>query len=239
MPTYRHGKNITIIGDALDLSTYFNSVTVGNEVETAETTTFNATSRTYVVGWKNGSVSLEGMFDGSTDAVDATLSSALSSDGIAFTIATEGATAGRRAIVLKSKQTSYDVTSPLGDVVAVSAEATSDGGLDYGVLLAARQSLTTNLTGTAVDNGAATTNGYAAHLHATSNVRNGSTTVKIQHSADNSTWVDLITFASVSAGTPASERVVGTGTVQRYLRAVATLAGSTGSITITAALARR
>ena len=162
MPAFRHGKNITIIGDALDLSAYFNSVTVGNEVETAETTTFNSTSRSYVVGWKTGSVSFEGMFEGSTDAVDQTLSAALSSDGMMFTVATEGATAGRRAIVLKSKQTSYDVTSPLGDVVSVSAEATSDGGLDYGVLLAAREALTGNLTGTSVDGGAATTNGYAS-----------------------------------------------------------------------------
>lgn len=239
MPTFRHGKTITILGDAADLSAYFNSVSVGNEVETAETTTFNSSARSYVVGWKTGSISFEGLFDGSTDAVDEILTTALSSDGISFTVATEGTTVGRRAIVLRSKQTKYDVTSPLGDVVSTSAEATSDGGLDYGVLLAGREALTGSFTGGAVDNSVSSTNGYAAHMHATANTRNGSTTVKVQHSADNSTWVDLITFTSVPTATTASQRVVGTGTVQRYLRAIATPGGSTGTITVTVALARR
>lgn len=58
---------------------------------------------------------------------------------------------------------------------------------------------------------------------------------KIQHSADNSSWADLVTFTSVTAGpgdpTAAQRIAVAAGTtVNRYLRHVGTVTGS-GSVT--------
>lgn len=52
---------------------------------------------------------------------------------------------------------------------------------------------------------------------------------KIQHSVDNSVWVDLITFTNVTTG-PLAERLTAAGTVNRYLRHVGTVTGA-GSIT--------
>jgi hypothetical protein len=59
-----------------------------------------------------------------------------------------------------------------------------------------------------------------------------STVCKVQHSADNSTWADLQAFTSVATTIVTAERIkVANGTtVNRYLRAVATPAG-TGSFT--------
>lgn len=62
---------------------------------------------------------------------------------------------------------------------------------------------------------------------------------KIRHSADNVTYVDLATFANVTAA-PAAERVVvaaGT-TVNRYLVHTGTVTG-TGSLTVLSAFARK
>ena len=73
------------------------------------------------------------------------------------------------------------------------------------------------------------------------NTRNGTVTMKIQHSTDNSTFVDLVTFTVVGSTTTTQERIVvaaGT-TVNRYLRAQSTVAGTTGSITPIVAFARR
>lgn len=239
MPTFRHGKNTVVLSDKYDLSPYLSSASDTNSVDTIETTTFGSSARSYVVGHKDGSVSFEGMFDGSADAVDEIFAAALSNDGSPITIGSEGAILGRRARLLLAKETSYEVSSPLTDVVAVTAEATADGGLDYGHIINVQTAATTSFTGTSVDNAAASTNGCVAHLHVTANTRNGSSTIKVQHSVDNSTWVDLITFSSVATSTATAQRSTTTGTVQRYVRAIGTIGGSTGSITLTVALARR
>jgi hypothetical protein len=59
---------------------------------------------------------------------------------------------------------------------------------------------------------------------------------KIQHSADNSAWTDLITFTNVT-NAPVAERLTVTGTINRYTRHVGTVTG-TGSMTPFSVLAR-
>ena len=240
MPTFRHGKNTAVLSDQYDLSTYLSSVSDSNAVDAIETTTFGSSARSYVIGHKDGSVSFEGLFDGTVNAIDALFAAALgSASGSVLTIAGEGNVQGRRARLLQAKETSYEISSPLTDVVSISGEVTADGGLDYGVVLNAQSALAASFTGTSIDNAAASTNGCVAHLHVTANTRNGASTIKVQHSVDNTTWVDLITFSSVATSTATAQRSTTTGTVQRYVRAIGTIGGSTGSITLTVALARR
>jgi len=130
-------------------------------------------------------------------------------------------------------------------VFTISAQAQASGtvgGLDGGVLLAASQTITATVANTGVDNAAASTNGGVAHLHVTTNTRNGAITVKVQHSSNNSTWADLFTFTATTSATTTSERIeVAAGTaVNRYLRAnVSGFAGSSGTATITVGFARR
>lgn len=251
MPTFRHGKGTVVLSNEYDLSGYLNSVTASNSVEVPETTTFGASDRSFITGHTDGSVSFEGLFDGTTDGVtvgatadgvDKILSTALGSDTArVMSVAGDGAAVGRRAVLVNAKSTTYEVSSPLTDVVAISGEAVADSGLDYGVWLAGNSSVSTTLTGTSVDNAASTANGGVAHLHVTANTRNGTTVAKVQSSADNSTWADLVTFATIATTTVTSERVVvASGTsVPRYLRAVVTPAGSTGALTVSIAFSRR
>ncbi len=97
----------------------------------------------------------------------------------------------------------------------------------------------TQPTPSAINNDASTANGGVGYLHVTSNTRDGASTFKVQHSADNVTVVDLITFSSVSASATGGQRVAATGSVDQYVRAEAVPGGSSGSVTYTMAFARK
>jgi hypothetical protein len=248
MPTFRHGKNTVVLFDKYDLSQYFNSATTSAMSEAVETTTFGSANKTYAVGMKDGTVSFEGLWSGvlDTEGSDAVLHNAIASTTKkVITVASEGSAIGRRAKLINTDETSYEIKAAVADMVTISAQAQASGlqgGLDGGVILAASQVLASTATNASVDNTAGTTNGGVGHLHVTANTRNGAITVKIQHSANNSTWADLIVFTSTTSSTTTAERVeVAAGTsVNRYVRVnVSGFAGSSGSATITVGFARR
>jgi hypothetical protein len=240
MPTFRHGKNTTVLSDDFDLTTYLNSASISASIETPETTTFGTSDRTYIVGHNEGNISLEGLFEGSADSADSIFAAALgnTTDKV-ISVSTDSTSVGGRATLVSSAQTSYEISSPLTDVVSVSAEAIANGGLDYGIWLGCKSAITSTSTGTSVDNTAASTNGAVAHLHITANTRSGTTVAKIQHSSDNSTFADLTTFTTIAIGDTTHERKIVTGTVNRYVRAVVTPAAGSGSITFSIAFSRR
>lgn len=242
MMAFIHGKNASTYFDEFDLSGYFSEFAVTVKADTAETTTFQTAAKTYVAGLPDGTVSLKGLFDGDADAVDEYLDSVLGADaGGVFTGIQQTAAVGVQAKLAQALTTEYQVTTPVNDVVSVTGSVQSDGGVDTGKLLTPAVALTTSTDGTAVDNGAASTNGGVGHLHVVANTRDGNVTIDVQHSADDITYVDLDTFTVVGASTVTSERsVVAAGTtVNRYMRYQSTVAGSSGSATVVVAFARR
>jgi len=237
-----HGKSAVVLHGAYDLSSYLNNGSANSSVDTNEVTAFGSTSKSYVTGLKDSTLSASGMFDGSALAVDEVLAASIGSDTLSpITFASGGTTIGNRVVLLKGKTKSYSVTAPVADVVSVSYEAQSDGGNDYGVSLHALGADTATTNNTAVDNATSTANGGLAQLHVTANSRSANATFKIQHSVDNSTFADLATFTVVATTVTTSERVaVAAGTtVNRYLRSQVTLASGTGSITYQTSFARR
>jgi hypothetical protein len=239
---FRHGKNTVIWLNSSDISPYFNEVSSSQKAEPGDTTAFGAGAKTYVMGLSEGSISLKGLWDGAVNAVDSQLSAAVGVDPDQIcTYGIEGAVVGGQAKLFAGDETDYQLTTPVTDVVSITASIQATGSIDAGKLLAANASLTTTTNGVSVDNVVASVNGGVAHLHITANTRSTATVVKIQHSADNSTWVDLVTFASVATGAMTNERnVVNPGTtVNRYIRVLTTPAAGTGAVTVTAAFARR
>jgi hypothetical protein len=243
MPTFRHGKNVNVFLDQYDFSTYFNNVSASTTIDTAETSAFGTSAKSYVVGHRDGTVSLSGMFE-ATESVgtDQFFATALgSATKIKLIVAPEGNSVGAGAIVLVADDTSYEVSSAIADIVQASAEFQSTDAVEHGKILSSGSAISTTGNGTSVDNALATTNGGAGFLSVPVNTRNGNITVKIQHSADDSTFADLVTFTVVSSTAKTSERVeVASGTtVNRYLRVNYTVAGSTGSATPVVAFTRR
>jgi len=243
MPTFRHGKNVNVFLDQYDFSTYFNDVTASTSVDTAETSAFGTSAKTYVVGHRDGTVSLSGMFESTeSTGTDQYFATALgSATKIKLIVAPEGNSNGAGAIMLVADDTSYEVSSAIADIVQASAEFQSTDAVEHGKILSSGSAVTATGNGTGVDNTLATTNGGAGFLSVPVNTRNGNITVKIQHSADNSTFADLVTFTVVSSTTKTSQRVeVASGTtVNRYLRVNYTVAGSSGSATPVVAFTRR
>lgn len=236
---FRHGKNTALFYNGADLTSYFNEASVSQDVETAETTAFGNDAKTYITGLRDGTLSGSGMFDGAAGAVDETLSGVIGVDAADIvTLAPDGAVAGRPSYSMTARETSYEVSSPVGDVVSVSLEVQADGGVDRGVFLAANSSVSASGQSASQDDGAASSNGGTAFLHVTANSRDGASTFKVQHSTDNSTFVDLATFTNVSASAKGGQAVAITGSVYRYVRSEHVPGGSSGSVTHTIALAR-
>lgn len=235
-----HGKNTGVLVGGGNLSAFFNEASASQDVETAETTAFGSTAKTYIVGLKDGTMSVSGMFDGALGSVDEQIEAVLGAEAASVaTIAPEGLTIGKASYSCAARKTSYEISSPVGDVVATSLSIQADGGIDRGVLLGADTAVTSSGTGAAQDNTATTGNGGYAFLHVTANTRNGGTDFKVQHSADGVTYADLATFTSVSSNSTTAEKVEVTGTVNRYVRASHAPGGSSGSVTYTMAFARK
>lgn len=238
---FRHGKNSAVLVDKYNISSYLNEVSSSQSIETADTSTFGTNAKTYLTGQNDATISFSGLYDGATNAIAEIFESIIDNDSTPpITIAADGGlTVGNKAVLAQAKQTSYEVSAPVSDVVSLSGEFQVTGGMRGGVLLAAATSHSATTNGSSVDNTASTALGARANLHVTANTRTDTTVIKVQHSADNSTWADLITFTTVGATTLTSQTATATGTINRYLRATTTIAAGTGSITYTISLSRR
>ncbi len=234
-----HGRNSRLLLHAVAFSGYLKAFERSTEVEMADSTVFGDEGHRFIPGLESGTLSLDGLLDTVTTAgsQDATLDGALQASSTSvITAGVAGLALGARVYMIEARETNYAITAPVGDAVSFSS---SDGQVDHGLSLLDVTAITVTANGTSVDNGALTTGGAAATLHVTANTRDGTLVVKVQHSVDNSVWVDLITFTTVGAGTTTAERVAVSGTVNRYLRHTRTVAGTTGSITIQNSAARR
>jgi hypothetical protein len=101
----------------------------------------------------------------------------------------------------------------------------------WGVCLANGTELSGTTNNGSVDNGAATSAGYIAILHVTQTtgaIGSNTWAFKIEHSTNDSTWADLATF-TLNGSALAVERAEASGTVNRYVRFVATRTAGTAA----------
>jgi hypothetical protein len=141
---------------------------------------------------------------------------------------------------LNAKQIGYDPTRGTDGSLTMKVAGQGNGyGLEWCAPLTAGLRTDTSATdGSDLDGGAATDYGAQAYLQVTA-FDGTDVTVKVQHSADNSTWTDLITFVQTTAA-PQTDRetVTNTATVDRYLRAVTVTTGGFTSVTFAVAINR-
>jgi hypothetical protein len=214
-----HGKNTTLLLNSNDFSQYFNNVDMAKAVDVAESTTFGKNSKTYVTGAKDGTITLGGFFDRTADAVIQPL---IASD-IVIAVGVDGTDATKRVTFANGNITNYGVSAPVGDIVAVSMDFQADTGLHVG---------TSTASGTARDNSTSTANGGAGFLIVTASSGTSPTLdAKITHSADDSTYADLVTFTQATGTTQEVKTVAKGTTVNRYLKAEFTLGGTNPSFT--------
>lgn len=237
MPTFTHGKDARILANGYDLSSYFNSLSVSGSSDTAEVSTFNSGgSKSYIPGMKDATFSVEGYYDATAGAVDEVMSGILGAETIWTAIFAADAV-GARGYGAASIGTTVETGAEIGGAVTISAESQATTGPSAITVLAPLDARTANGNATQVDNGASSANGLAGFLQVTAKSGTVSLVAKVQHSSDASTWADLVTFTTVTTANTA-QRIAVTGTVNRYLRALWTISGSSPSATFHIAAAR-
>jgi hypothetical protein len=226
-PIFRHGKDTRVLANQYNLGGILNDASHDASVDTAETTVFGLSDKTYLAGLADNTVSYKGLYDGafstvafSANRVHELLQTALgSSTGVINTYGPEGDTLGRRAVLFLGDPTSLKISSPIGDAVKVESEQFMTAPLARGYWLVSPSAAATVSTYATVDHGVLTSHGGAVHAHVPSFTATGTWTWKVQHSSNGSAFTDLTTARSLNGATR-FQRVEVTGTVKRYAKAV-------------------
>lgn len=125
MPTFRHGKlTVFKITDAAatlrDISDVLREVSFPRQADTAETTAFLSTVKTYVIGIPGASFNCSGMFD---LTVDGYLNGIYGMEAArAFEYGPEGSATGRRKFTGSAYLTNYQISGSVSDMVSFTCD---------------------------------------------------------------------------------------------------------------------
>ena len=114
-------------GSLTDISTYVNNVDFPETADVAETSTLGASNKTYIVGLKDATISLGGLFDATVDAILGAVVG--QSATLSFEYSQEGTGSGKVKYTGECILTSYTLSSPVGDVVGFSADLQVSGAV--------------------------------------------------------------------------------------------------------------
>lgn len=240
-----HGSKTKVYAPGFDFGDFLRQLKLSRAKDVADATNFNSDGwKEFVAGLKDGTLSAEGLWVGTPDVeTDIDPVMATLDDDVARTWSyhPNGDVFGVRSKLITGIITKWEAESPTEDINKCSLEVqSSKDGVGVEEVLVHRAlasaAIATDSAGTAIDNGASSANGGVGYLLVTENATPGTAAVKIQHSVDNSVWVDLITFASVGAANQ-FERLTVAGTVNRYTRVIHTVA--TGAVTYHASFGRK
>jgi hypothetical protein len=245
---FAHGSSTVVLANERVVSSEISGWTMSHVRAVSEVTTVGQTpgaaGANFVPGLMSGTLGLRGpeQLD-STTGLQVELQASIGVDNnLLITCLPEGVAIGKPAFFAVVDPTDYAVDASVADAVAVTFSAQADESVEMGYTVHALAAETVDGNGTAVDRGASpltpTTRGLVAALHVTAYSGLTSAALKIQHSVDNSVWVDLVSFASVTALTQQRVSVANGTTVNRYLRVVTDVTG-TGSVTFLVAAAPR
>src|SRR5258707_1543406 len=134
-----HGRKTRLIVGAYDLSRFFRTVDLSGDAELIDTTTFQAVAKTYIIGFKDGKLTAEGIWDASAEevlpadriAVDDILEPILgnTTDEMILVGQNDLLTTGAVGSILEGKEIKYSVVSPFNGVVSVMTEMQSSDGI--------------------------------------------------------------------------------------------------------------
>ncbi len=112
-------------GSLTDISTYVNSVDFPETADVAETTTLGSSSKSYIVGLKDATLSISGLWDATIDGILGAVVGQTAS--LSFEYSPEGTGSGAVKYTGECILTSYSQSSPVGDVVGFSADMQVSG----------------------------------------------------------------------------------------------------------------
>jgi hypothetical protein len=226
------GKNALILIGGYSLSTYASAYEITQDAGAIEVTGFSDGSKNFIPGLPSAKMAIDMMWDSTAGSVHTALAAA-SSTGI-VTIAPEGYALGTPSLSMPFLKVSYSPKSAPDariDVGSINFESSgNNAGVENGWMLA-HATITNTATGTSVDDptAGAVTAVCGASLHIRTAAAADTYVVKVQHSTNDSTWVDLITFTANGSAITSERQAVASGTINRYRRVIATRTGSAGN----------
>jgi hypothetical protein len=128
-----HGKTFVVFldnaaGTAVDITTFLDNVDFGDqEVDLAENTTGGQNAKTFSVGHTSGTISITGMFDAATGAIDSLLSDLVGKPAGTFDYRPEGTGLGKVKKTVEAILQKYGTTSPVGGVTKFAASFQMNG----------------------------------------------------------------------------------------------------------------
>ena len=133
MPTFTHGKNAAFKiddsgGTLRDISNVLTDVAVSRTADVAEVSAFSNSSKAYVAGLKDATITISGSFDAT---VDGYLSGILGAEG-SFEFYPIGTTGGNPKASGEAIMTSYDRTPDVGGAVTFTAAFQVSGDVTEG-----------------------------------------------------------------------------------------------------------
>lgn len=239
--TFARGNQVRVLVNTKHVSNTVAGWTLSHSRAMGEVTAATDEGARFVPGLMAGSLSLRGPQDSVDRELHAEIAAAVGVDNsFLATICPYGTDLGAFAATVLGDLSEHTIDGAVNEAVGFTMTASADESVDMGFLAHGLTAETADVNGTSVDRGAssATTNGGVAVLHLTAYSGFTSVGVKIQHSTDNSTWADLVSFTSATA-VVAERKFMAVGTtINRYVRTVTDVTG-TGSATFLVALSPR
>ena len=230
------GRRAKVLIGEYDLSAFLNNVSAVRNADLADVSVFGDQDREFLKTMQGASATLSGFIDTVAGASEPVLSSFLTGTSTrAVSIFWDADAIGSPGICGAGWEGSYEDSAPVDGVQAIAANLAFTGRVDRAVSLHALGVETGTGAYTAVDGGAATTNGAVANLHVTAAGSSGTGTVLVQDSADNMSFLTIGTFSNFTAAT--SQTLEISGTIRRYVRA--NLSSARNTQTFAVAFGRR
>ena len=133
MPTLAHGKSTDFAiddtgGSSRNISNTLTDVSFPQTIDTAETTAFGSSNKSYIVGLKDTTISVTGLWDATVDGYLSGTEPASRS----FIFGPAGSTGGNVKYTGEAIMTNYSQGNPVGDVVTFTADFQVTGAVTRG-----------------------------------------------------------------------------------------------------------
>jgi hypothetical protein len=183
-----------------------------------DVTSINKSAHERLLTTSDSGIDFNSFFNDAALAEHAALSNLATTDKVVTFLM--GSTLGDSACGMVGKQLNYDGsrTADGGLTFTASIQGSAGTPLEWGISGTAGKvthSSATNIG--SIDNSASTSNDASAYLQVFA-VSSGTCIVKVQHSSNDASWSDLITFTGATGIT--AERATASGTINRYLRVI-------------------
>jgi hypothetical protein len=182
------------------------------------------------------------LFDGSANAIDEILSTALNGTNQDLIVLYDGDEAGKTGYATRSLHTSYEITAPVEDVVSVSASAQSNVGIDRITVLEAMGAETVTGESSELDSGASSANGAVLYLQVTDVTGTFAAleglTVSVEHATSSGGAFSSIGDFTLVDSSNQHERLTVSGTINQFVKATWTIDGTTPSFSLFVAISR-